>query len=359
MSLHVEVSHSVGKEWNEKLLENEYSTTYQTKEWCELYESSFASIPVFISVYSADGKIVGQLSSLIHKDYFWRDSNFSGLIGKKLDLGSYLHWISGPIIHDISKQKEILSNIFNSLDSVARKYNVSMIRGSLLPSLSFSNDLLIKLNYSPQEWSTYVINLNKSEQQMYDSLDKSTRYDIRKTKNSNFEFEIVNKKSSWMEYIEMKLDARKRVKDNVQKKPLFYEKHWETLQRTGKAKLFLAKCNHEPVSGILCFTFNKNIVQYGVVTSGSSSLAGSFLTWNIIKWAIDEKFPYYDMGGVNPHPTSKKEKNIDFFKSKWGGQKVTYPVYTKMLNKRKMQISKILKNPNIIERKLKNIFHMN
>ena len=75
-------------------------------------------------------------------------------------------------------------------------------------------------------------------------------------------------------------------------------------------------------------------------------LAGPSITWNSLQWCIDEKYSTFDMGGANPFPDSSKEKSIDFFKSKWGGEKYCYNLYTKIFDKTKTKISSFIKNPN-------------
>ena len=95
------------------------------------------------------------------------------------------------------------------------------------------------------------------------------------------------------------------------------------------------------------------MIQHAVANSSEKNLlGGTFLTWETIKWAIKNNQKYYDMGGINPSPELKKEKNIDFFKSKWGGEEAPYGIFTKILDKKKQLLSSVLKNPNRILKKI-------
>ena len=58
------------------------------------------------------------------------------------------------------------------------------------------------------------------------------------------------------------------------------------------------------------------------------------------------------MSGVNPEPSSKKEARIDFFKSKWGGEKYDYLTFMKILDKQKAKISFALQDPRKILSKI-------
>ena len=124
-----------------------------------------------------------------------------------------------------------------------------------------------------------------------------------------------------------------------------YKKNYE--------KLFLVKHKGAIIGGILGVIFNGNIIQHGVGNSLTTQLLGGpFLTWNSLKWAINEKYSTFDMGGVNPFPEYSKEKTIDFYKSKWGGKKHHYNFYTKIFGKTKSKISSFLKNPKRASKKL-------
>jgi len=348
------VSHSVGKEWNEKLLENEYSTSFQTKEWCELYEKSFGSKPIFILVKDSNGNIVGQLAALIHKRYNWRDSNFSKFVVTKLNLGLSLEWERGPIIHDDNLSKEIVTKIFSSMDKIAIENNVSMMRGTSPTNSNLSKFPFDNIHFEKKSWSTYITKLDNKED-LYNNLDKKTRYDIRKSEKTNFEFVIVKEKSDFLDYVRLKLKSKNQGEHGIERYPDFFEQHWKSLHSTGLEQLFLAKMDGETISGILCSTFNGNMIQHGVVTS-SIPISGTFLTWKTIFWGIDNGYRYYDMGGANPSPMDDKEKGINFFKSKWNGKKDDYVILTKVINKSNYRISRMLQNPKKISKKIKEKF---
>ena len=63
---------------------------------------------------------------------------------------------------------------------------------------------------------------------------------------------------------------------------------------------------------------------------------------------MEHDFSNYNMGGVNPNPTSKKEQGIKFFKSKWKGQQIPEMIFTKIINRQKRNFTRVLlSQPNI------------
>lgn len=61
MNYQVDVSQLVDeKEWDETLLKNQASTTYQTTDWPKVYFDSFNSQPYFITIKDSKGTITAQ-----------------------------------------------------------------------------------------------------------------------------------------------------------------------------------------------------------------------------------------------------------------------------------------------------------
>ena len=111
-------------------------------------------------------------------------------------------------------------------------------------------------------------------------------------------------------------------------------------------KLFLVNQNKKTLSGIWCLIFNNILIQHGVVNSiDNSKESGTFLTWNSIKESIKLNYKFFDLGGANPNPSNKKEKNINFYKSKWATDSKPYYFYTKVIDKTKWNIFQFIKNP--------------
>ena len=361
MNFNVEISSSVDEtEWNNRLLKSNAASTYQTSNWARIYSESFDSKPVFIRVTDGTGETVAQLVALIHKKFLWAGTNIvSQFIGLKLNLQSLFTWNYGPIIFDDSNQNEITSKILDSVDKIALQNNVTMIRGTpsplanQLPTVLFHNHA-----YELVPWATYITDLRQNIDDLYNSFDKKTRYDIRKTEEQGFEFEVVNDRSSLTEFEELKYQEKKRAGKKAFRYPFFLDAHWKYLHKNGLEKLFFVRYNGEPIGAILNVIFNGNIVQHGVVNSEKKHLqGGSFLTWNILKWAIKTKHLTYNMGGVHPFPDSEKEKKIYFYKSKWGGRQFDYLQYTKTFNKTKIKISKAMLQPKRVPKEIHKIIH--
>ena len=114
-------------------------------------------------------------------------------------------------------------------------------------------------------------------------------------------------------------------------------------------KIFLARYGGKIISGIHSYVYNSNVIQNGVTNDPLSKIhAGSFLTYNVIKWCMENNLTSYDMGGANPNPDTDKEAKINFYKTKWNGTEKSYLKFSKIHDKFKWWFSTVLKNPKIL-----------
>jgi len=356
MNFKTEISYEIEKKvWDETLLSNQASTAYQNSDFYEPYHLAYGSKPVFITVSNSTGKIVGQLSAVIHLTDYWLEPNIiSRLISSKFNLGSTLSWFHGPIIHDLENIDEIISNILTSLDKIAFENKVNLIKGSSPPQMSQVQSNIFKKNgYRINPYITYITDLQRSVDDIYNSLHNKTRYDIRKGEKKGLEFEVVSKKESYELYLDVKYHENEKLQKIKKLNKKFFNHVWETSYKKHYQKMFLARFEGKPIAAILNVIFNGNVVQVGVGNSPARNLyGGSFLTWNTIRWSAENNYKTYDVGGANPTPILKKEQGINLFKSKWTSKKIDYFLCTKVFNKTKRNISNIIKQPKLIKYKI-------
>lgn len=335
-------------DWNKDIQKQSFSTAYQMADFYAPHCAAFNSEQFYITVENSTGNVVGQLTGVIHNKNFLLNQNFD----------SMLLWNQGPIIHDEDNRNLILNTILSSIDKIACKKKINLIKGS---SSSLDNPLpnnnFEQLGYSCKPWITYVTDINRNIDQVYSSLHNKTRYDIRKGEEAELTFEIIKDRNALDEYTELKLHDEKNKNKIIERNKIFRDKRWELSIKNGWEKVYFVRLNEKVVSGMANFLFNNNVIQHTIANSQNRKLnAGSFLTWNVIKSSIENSFVSYDMGGANPSPSSPKEEGIKHFKSKWNGQEYQYVLYTKIFNKTKMKFSRIIKQPSIITRKLSKLY---
>lgn len=351
MQLSTEILYEVDvKDWNSVISRNPASTAHQMAGVYKPLELAFNSKQAYIVVKNSTGNIVGQLTVVINFEDLSIESSFLS----KLNFGSTLSWNHGPIIHDNSMKDEILLEILNAIEKLSKENNTIMIKGRSCPlSESTSNELFEKFAYVCEPWLAYISNVDKTIDDFFSSLHNKTRYDIRKVEKNRIKFEIVDTINTLDEYNEFKFYKNKNKNKIINRFVNFNDYRFKFLIKNDVEQIFLARLDDEIIGSMGNYSFNRNTVQHTVTNSSNKKLnAGSFLTWNAIKWSVENKFLTYDMGGANPNPLSEKEQGIKHYKSKWNGQEITYTLYTKIVNKTKWNLSRGLKQPNKLSKKL-------
>lgn len=359
MNFSTDISYEIDDiSWNQILLSNPKSTAYQHSNFFIPYRLAYNSKPVFITISNSSGSIVGQLSGIIHfLDYWDVDLNYiAKFFTSKFDFGSKLNWVYGPIIYDTENSDQILLHILTAIDKIAKDNNVNLISGISPPQSNLSVDIFKKNNYMIKPWISYITNIDKNIDKIHNSLDKKTRYDIRKGEKSGLKFEVASTQESLNSYLEIKYTGNKKLEKIKKSTKVFTEHSWNTSHKNNLEKLYLALLDDVAVAAIVTVEYNGNVVQSGVATSYQvNQYAGTFLTWNLIKWLADNNYKTFDAGGANPTPISVKEKGINSFKSKWASKKVDYFLCTKVFNKTKLNFKNFLKEPKSIKNKINRI----
>lgn len=361
MSLKVVISSDLEqKEWDDNLCLSKFSTIYQSYNWQKLYKTAFGSKPFFIIVKNND-KIVGQLACLLHKKMLLQDANiFSKQIGNILNVASSLWWYHGPIIHDQNNYEEILTLILESVEKIAINHNVANIRGISSPFfINFPIQVVKNFHYAIEPRLTFMIDLDSDLDDLYASLKKDTRYYIRKSELRGFEFKIADNIEDMKKFQDLKAESFKAEGKKPFRNMKFWKTHWEILKKNGLEELILAKDNNKIKGTIITLLFNGNTIQHALANSPGEYHIGTFLTWNTLKWLKKMNFHTFDFAGVDPNPKTNKEKGIFFYAEKFGGKKMEYYSFHKIVNRKKFYLTVGLKDPKRVGKKYISIFNNN
>jgi hypothetical protein len=305
--------------WNSRLIDCGVGTINQTKERGINFERN-GQTPHFLHFLDNKGNIVGQLlySTASRLEKKGIKSNFLKKI-PGLEKTVYF-WIYGPIIFKPDLYSEIHSTFGNFLKSKNGKFF-----GTTSPLLP-NDELILKKNYSIKEWRTYLIDLTKTKNELYENIHKhSGRKNIERAIRRGVEVEEINE-HSLKDYQIIRNEFKESLGESQMdfKQALAWWKLMKPLGYTG----FLARKEGKPIGGLLFSYFNRVIVEAGVARSkedfSENLYSQDLIKWKIIEWGKENNMKYYDLAGYNPHPINKKEEGIQRYKSKWGGESKSY-----------------------------------
>ena len=313
----IEIQDEPDSKWNERLLQSELATVYQTKDFASA-QTLIGGKSNFISFLNQNSKIVGQLL-IISYSRFHRKGSIGKIIKKISNTkGETNNWVYGPVIFDLEYSSEIIESLKNFL--ISKKWKIN---GSNHP---LSNDSLSKIGkpFKIKEKATFLIDLSKGKEEVWNKMDKhSVRKNISRSEARKVTIKKMEK-SDFSIYLNIFEETSKTTPfPSIE----IAEKWWDKMKPVGHNG-FLAYENETPVGGMAITTFNGYVNEFGIVRSKQDYSAKLYsqdlLKWKVIDWSISKNFRYYDLTGVTPDSSDEKEIGIYRYKKKWGGELMKY-----------------------------------
>jgi len=292
-------------DWNEFLLKNETGTIHNTVEYAR-YSTSEGLDPKFVRIVDSKGNIVLQVILFEYKHHPVKFPKLVGKIIKKINVR--YKWSYGPICDS----EDSLQYFFNFLKKEKKKFY----------GLTHPFTKLCKNDFKNQKWGTYLIDLKKSKEEIFQNIDKkSARKNIERSIERGVKIEKINN-NNLTEYLDL-FNQTKRESGRIATTTEQMESFWNLLNPIGFSG-FLARKDGVCIGGIMFSFFNNYMNEWGVARSKldyeEKLYSQDLLKWNMIEWGIENNNKWYDFSGFNPEPKDPKEKGILQYKKKWGGQ---------------------------------------
>ena len=276
--------------WDKRLTSSEFGTIYQTKEYAAYVESRLKSKSKFLKFFDNSGDLIGQLvlfeSFKGHKrlaKIINRGKLFSYIAKLQTVLPKSNSWICGPVIFNPQHTDEILEILQNYL--IKKNSRFSGSPHPLNGNLSFPH----KSNFNTKKNGTFIINLQKSLEEIFKQTDKnSVQKNIKRSQERGVTITQINSDDDLLVYYNILKKFRKE--NNLT--PYSYEDvvdGFAFVKKIGQTG-FLAWQKDLPVGGIFISTFNGYINEWGVArtqkdyTEKLYSL--DYLRWKIIEWGV-------------------------------------------------------------------------
>lgn len=301
--------------WNNFVANSPYGSILQSYEWGE-FKSNFGWRPIRI-VLEEGGKIVAGISILRREIPLIRHCLF--------------YAPRGPIVDYFNK--ELLHNLLDVVEKEAdRSHAISL---KIDPEVSEDAEEALKnlkaLGFEKalkqiQPRATLILDLNRDLEEILMSFEEKTRYNIRLAGKKGVKVsEDVSEKGIKIFY-DLYLETSRR--DSFLIHPLnYYQKLREILFNAGLGTNFIAFYQGKPIAAVVVFSFGRKVwyLYGGSASEHRNVMPNHLLHWEVIKWAKDKGYKYYDLWGI---PVNPKESHplygIYRFKKGFRSQPVKY-----------------------------------
>lgn len=246
-------------------------------------------------------------------------------------LGNYLYIPRGPIVKKFTN--ELLQDLISYLVVVAEENNCIFIK--IEPSLESTPEnqqFFTQVGFQSsvtftQVEDAWLIDLNKSEEQLLADMRKTTRYLVRNEPKQGVEVSVSDKYTDAVQFVEL-LFATSARKNFINHPKEYYLKQFEILTKDDEMRIFISSIDNQ-IQAMALVSFYGEMASYlhGASTTTQSQSVGYSLQWEAIKEAKRRGMRYYNFWGV------VKDKNFypghpwygfSLFKRGFGGYKFTY-----------------------------------
>ena len=310
----IEVIEKPDSKWNERLLKTGLGTIFQTEErWKLLHQ---ISKPILLRFIDSKGSIVGQL--LLDESQRFNNQNTKSKILKNMPglKKKVFNWTYGPVIFE----KNNSSDIFSALNDLL--ISEKAVPNAWSHPIYSGEPKVMDKKFQVIDWGTYLIDLTKSTDELYQNIDKNSgRKNIERSEKRGVEIEQMTE-NTLDDYFNLVLKSRNFSVDDDEHERKVLHMRWNIFKPLGFSG-FLAKKSDVLVGGIIFSHVNGHIIEAGVARSledtKNNLYSQDLIKWKIIEWGSKNNMKFFNLAGFNPNPKSEKEKGIQKYKKKWGG----------------------------------------
>jgi len=274
------------KEWNEFVLNSNEASFCHLLGWRNVIKKSYGHRDLYL--IAKEGKeIKGILPAFTIKHFFF---------GKRIISLPFCSY--GGII---AKNKEAQNQLLHFLKDYLKKNKYDFFE---LRSVSLYPDLPVDLSEF-----TFILELNLKENMFFEKLNPKVRNKIRGSNKFGLRLEIGN--YYLKDFYRLYQKSMKRLGTPVHSFLFFENISKEFPDRT---KIFMAKFKNKFIAGFFLFAFKNILINpWGASDNNYSRFyPNNYLYWEVIKYAAESGFKYFDFG------RSRKNSGAFNFKKQWG-----------------------------------------
>lgn len=301
---------------NEFAFENQYSTFFQTGYMLDIY----SDIPdcETISLAAVKGNEI-----------------FATLVGVKfIEKGGILRHFSthstirgGPIWVDSEIGRKAAMSLIQEYNKITKN---NTLFNKIYPMYDNNlPELLQPYGYEQDGFLNFLIDLNRSEEDIWNSIGKKRRH-VRKAKKNNLKIKEVEHENELEIFYELLKETSENANIPIKDFKLF-SNIFNLLVPKGLAKIYLVSNDDTYIGGRLTLNYKNTIYDWYACSSRKylHLHPNEYLVWHILSWGSKNGYSLFDFGGAgNPD----KPYGVREFKREFGGDLVNYGTYS-LINK--------------------------
>lgn len=317
--------------WNSVVEQSKNGTIYHTWEWKQAIEEGLGDKGYYV-IAEKDEDIVGcfplfSRASLKYSNIptFLKEI-FQVLWSPHVQTWGY----GGPCI--LRDDEEIFDKLYDFADNIAKK-NENIISLRVFPYKDQFETFYPKNSFTSFSWQTAYIDLSRSIEELWASLNKKHRNAVRKGRKEGLNVVEGRKDLEIKEFYEyVWSDLIRHVTNKTERQMMYspsylsynyFKTIWDTLVPRKMAKFYFVYYDDKIISGSIIFCYkNMAIYEHGASIREYLKLSpNNLLLWTAIEAAKKEGYEIFDLAGMGSPSVPFAEKDgVYRFKAGWNGE---------------------------------------
>ena len=314
------------EEWDQFVYNHPHGNIFQTSDMAEVYRRTKNYEPICFAVVDSSDEILAVLVAVVIKEV-------GGILGS---FSAHSRINEGPLFLEDERGKEAAKVLMGHYETIVRKKAIYTEIRNIWDIQGYSS-LFEGLGFVYEERLNFLVNLNRTEEEIWRAIHNSRRRGINRAKRNGVVIEKVEEKKDIPIFYDIVAKTYKRVGVPLADYS-FFETMFEILVPKNMADFYLAKCDNTSVGARVVLKYKGSVYDWyaGSLPTNKPLRVGEALVWHVLKEGANNGYVIFDFGGAGK---SSEEYGVREFKRSFGGDLVNYGRYKKKHSASKMKIA--------------------
>lgn len=311
------------KKWDEFIYNHPRGNIFHSSYIVEVYRKTKNYEPVTLAaIDTSSNEVLALISAVIVKE----SSGFLGSFTSRAIMQG------GPLYVDNEAGKEAVNILLDTFDKIVGKKVIYTQVRNMWKQDDISSTFE-EAGYTYKEHLNYLIDLNRSVDDVWSDIHKSRRKGINRAKKNGVEITKVTDIKCIEELYEIIYFTYKNVGLPLADLSLF-ESAFKLLSHENKVQFYGAKQNNKYIGVRVVFTFKGLIYDWYAGSRNNNCYVNEALVWHVLEEGAISGNMTFDFGGAG---SPNEEYGVREFKSRFGGKLTNYGRYQKVYSPYKMK----------------------
>jgi serine/alanine adding enzyme len=308
MNIVKQLDHTI---WKNFVLKHPCGNIFHTPEMFEVFEQTKGHKPYLWAAVDGEDRI---LALMLPVNILF-DNRLLKPFSRDVVYGGILHELSSDGLDGLSylleayKRETRGRNLYAELRNISESVDAQAVLG--------------KNKFVFEDHLNYLIDLNRSSDEVLKSIGKRTRKHISRGLRKNIlKIEVVNDRQKIAESYDLLKTTYQNASVPLAHQSLF-EAAFDVLFPKGMVHFILAYIEGKPVAVSVELLYKDVIYGWynGMDRAYSSYSPNELIMWHILRWGAENNYRLYDFGGAGK---PDEDYGVRDFKAKFGGDLVNY-----------------------------------